>query len=206
VNAGKHPFLPPLGRPLVLASRSPRRAEILRQHGLEFEILPAEIAEKPVDAETPLQHALRLGREKALAAGVLRPRAVCLGGDTVVVLEGEILGKPSGREEAREMLARLSGREHVVYSSVALVQAEEGFTGGDCETTRVRMRPLSAGEIDAYVATGEPLDKAGAYGIQGYGSMLVEAIEGEYFNVMGLPVQALRRVWKAYLERGATGR
>ncbi len=205
MDAPRHPFLPPLGRSLVLASRSPRRAQILRDHGLSFEILPTATDETALEGESPSRHVLRLGTAKAEAAASLRPGAVCLGCDTVVVLDGRILGKPKDERDAESILARLSGREHVVYSSVAFVQAEEGFSQSDFETTRVRMRELSAEEIAAYVATGEPLDKAGAYGIQGYGSMLVEAIGGEYFNVMGLPVQALRRVWRAYVD-GAGGR
>jgi septum formation protein len=195
-----HPFLPPVAEPLVLASRSPRRAEILRQHRLDFEVDPPQVDESPYPGEAPDAHVNRLALEKAAAVGRRRPEALCLGCDTVVVLDGEILGKPADPAAARAMLTRLAGREHLVYSSVALFQAARGHHAGDHRVTRVRFRRLDEAEIAAYVATGEPMDKAGAYGIQGFGSMLVASIEGCYFNVMGLPVEALRRLWLAYAE------
>lgn len=201
MNETAHPFLPPLERPLILASRSPRRAEILRQHRLSFEIVAPEIPEHPLENESPEDHVRRLGEEKARAVAHRFSDAVCLGCDTVVVLDEKILGKPRDVAHAKAMLARLSGREHTVFSSVALVQEKEGFSRTGFQTTRVRMRPLSKPEIAAYVDTGEPLDKAGAYGIQGYGSMLVYSIIGGYFNVMGLPLQALRSLWMEYLDR-----
>lgn len=177
--------------PLVLASRSPRRAELLRRLGLEFEIVPATIDESYVDHEMPATHAERLAREKALAVGESRPGALVLGSDTIVIIDSDVLGKPRSEAEAMEMLQRLSGREHEVFTGVAVV-AESG-TYSAVERVRVRFRRLDRAERAAYVATGEPFDKAGAYGIQGYGSALVETITGDYFAVMGLPiVQTLR--------------
>lgn len=176
---------------LVLASRSPRRAELLRRLGLDFEIVPATIDESYIDHEMPATHAERLAREKALAVAEARPGALVLGSDTIVIIDYDVLGKPRNEAEAMEMLRRLSGREHEVFTGVAVV-AESG-TYSALERVRVRFRRLDRAECEAYVATGEPFDKAGGYGIQGYGSALVEAITGDYFAVMGLPiVQTLR--------------
>ena len=189
----RHPFLPPLDRPLVLASRSPRRAEILRAQGLEFTVIPAEIDESVEEGETPEEHVRRLALAKAGVIAAERPDAWVLGSDTVVVIDGEILGKPVDEAEARLMLRRLADREHRVFSSAALVGA--GASAVDHDVTLVRFRGLDDGEIVDYVASGEPMDKAGAYGIQQLGAMVVAGIDGCYFNVMGLPLQALRRVW-----------
>lgn len=190
-----HPFLPPLGLPLVLASRSPRRQELLRAQGLQFTVQPAQLDEVVLEGESPADHVRRLSLEKAAAVAADHAEAMVLGSDTVVVVDGEILGKPADEAQARAMLARLSGRTHRVFSGVALV----GPTGrwADHEETDVRFRPLDEAEIAGYVASGEPMDKAGAYGIQALGALLVDGIEGCYFNVMGLPLQALRRIWRA---------
>ena len=188
-----HPFLRASERPLVLASRSPRRAEILRAQGLAFTVQPAGIDETVLDDETPGAHVRRLALEKARAVAADHPGAMVLGSDTVVVIDGEILGKPEDEAEARAMLRRLAGREHAVYSAAALVTADAHAV--DHDVTRVRFRELDHHEIAAYVASGEPMDKAGAYGIQQRGALLVAGIDGCYFNVMGLPLQALRRVW-----------
>lgn len=190
-----HPFLPELGRALVLASRSPRRADILRAQGLDFSIEPAEIDESLLANESPEGHVERLAVEKARTIAGRKPELICLGSDTVVDVDGEILGKPRDQGEASAMLHRLAGRGHVVHSAVALICSEIGFVGSGKAHSRVRFRALGKSEIDRYVRTGEPLDKAGAYGIQGCGAMLVESIEGCYFNVMGLPLGALRLVW-----------
>jgi septum formation protein len=200
VSSPEHPFLKPLGRPLVLASKSPRRSLILKQHGLHFEMLPAELDETPAAGEDPREYVTRLGQEKARWAAAQRPSGVCVGCDTVVLLDGEMLGKPANVREACDTLSRLAGNEHLVLSSLAMVQAEEEFQRVGLQETRVGFRPLSAAEIEAYVATGEPFDKAGGYGIQGFGSMLVAWIQGCYFNVMGLPLEVLRRLWCEYLE------
>ena len=178
---------------LVLASGSPRRRQILAQLGLAFEALAApDGVETPWDrSEEPTSFAVRLARRKAAAVSEVRPDALVVAADTVVVLEGEVLEKPDDEADARRMLARLAGREHIVHTGAAV---EAPGAGGErsvavgLESTRVRFRPLGADEIDRYVATGEPLDKAGAYGIQGYGAALVESVGGCYFNVMGFPV------------------
>jgi septum formation protein len=172
--------------PLVLASRSPRRAELLQRLGLQFEIVPAEIDESYVDHEMPAVHAEWLAREKAFAISHQRPDALVIGSDTIVVLGSDVLGKPRDEREAVEMLVRLSGREHQVFTGVAV--AHGGRVESDLERVNVRFRSLHRRDCEAYVATGEPMDKAGAYGIQGFGSALVESIHGDYFAVMGLPV------------------
>ncbi|MBW3660446.1 MAG: Maf family protein [Gemmatimonadetes bacterium] len=177
---------------LVLASGSPRRKAILGLLGLEFEVLPApeHVEAPPESGEPPETFAVRTARAKADAVAEGRRSALVVGADTIVVIGGEILGKPAGPGEAAAMLRRLAGRENVVLTAVA-VRGPDGIATSGIESTRVRFRGLSDPEIDAYVATGEPLDKAGAYGIQGYGAALVEGIEGCYFNVMGLPVVRL---------------
>lgn len=172
--------------PLVLASQSPRRAELIGRLGLTFETLPADIDETYLHHETPSQHAERLAREKALSIAANRRDALVVGSDTIVVIDGEVLGKPRDRAHAIQMLTRLSDREHEVCTGVAV--AHGGKVESALERVRVRFRPLDPRACEEYVATGEPMDKAGAYGIQGFGSALVEGIEGDYFAVMGLPV------------------
>jgi septum formation protein len=176
----------PEAPPIILASQSPRRAELLRRLGLEFEIRPAEIDESYVDHEMPADHAERLAREKALRIAEEEPAALVIGSDTIVLLDSDVLGKPRDDAEAVEMLMRLNGREHEVFTAVAV--AYHGRCHSELERVRVRFRRLDRRDCERYVATGEPLDKAGAYGIQGYGSALVEEIHGDYFAVMGLPV------------------
>jgi septum formation protein len=171
---------------LLLASRSPRRAELLQRLGLHFEILPAEIDESYVDHEMPADHAERLAREKAFVIAHDRPDAIVIGSDTIVVLGSDVLGKPRDEREAVEMLMRLAGREHMVFTGVAV--ASQGRVESELERVAVRFRSLDRRTCEEYVATGEPMDKAGAYGIQGFGSALVESIHGDYFAVMGLPV------------------
>lgn len=172
--------------PLVLASQSPRRAELIGRLGLQFETLPADIDESYLDHETPPEHAERLSREKALKIAADRPQALVVGSDTIVVIDGDVLGKPRDREHAVEMLMRLSGREHEVCTGIAV--AHGGRVESGLERVRVRFRALDRRACEEYVATGEPMDKAGAYGIQGFGSAIVDGIDGDYFAVMGLPV------------------
>jgi len=172
--------------PIVLASRSPRRAELLERLGLEFEILPAEIDESYVDHEMPADHCERLAREKAVSVASGRRESLVVGSDTIVLLGRNVMGKPRSNEEAAEMLMQLSGRTHEVYTGVAV--AHGGHIESSLERVQVRFRNLDRQLCEGYVATGEPLDKAGAYGIQGFGSALVEHIDGDYFAVMGLPV------------------
>jgi septum formation protein len=168
--------------PIVLASASPRRRELLGLLGLRPEVVPANIDETWRNGEAPALHAERLAREKAAAAA--RDGAAVVGADTIVVIGVDILGKPRDASEARAMLRRLAGRDHEVFTAVAV--AYRGSVVSGALRTAVRFRPLDDDTIAAYVATGEPLDKAGAYGIQGYGAVLVERIEGDYFTVMGL--------------------
>jgi septum formation protein len=172
--------------PLILASQSPRRAELIARLELEFDVLPADIDESYTAGELPHQHAERLAREKAEVVARTHPHALVVGSDTIVVVDGDVLGKPRDREHAVEMLLRLSGREHEVCTGVAVAQGARVESG--VERVRVRFRRLERATCEAYVATGEPMDKAGAYGIQGFGSAIVEGIEGDYFAVMGLPV------------------
>lgn len=173
--------------PVVLASASPRRRELLTLLGLAFDVAPADVDESWRPGEAPEVHAERLAREKALA--VRREGAVTIGADTIVVLDGDILGKPRDRAEAAAMLLRLSGREHVVHTAIAVAYAAR--VAATVVATRVWFRPLAESTIVAYLDTGEPMDKAGAYGIQGFGAVLVERIEGDYFTVMGLGLARL---------------
>ncbi len=173
---------------LVLASGSPRRSEILRLLDIEHEIRPSSVHEELRPGDPPAAQARRLAAEKA-SATTAGERELILAADTLVVLGGEILGKPADADDAVRMLMRLQGRPHEVYTGLA-VRAGRRIEV-DVAATRVWFRPLDASECEEYVATGEPLDKAGAYGIQGLGAALVQRIEGEYFNVMGLPVQLL---------------
>lgn len=196
-----HPFLPALPGPLVLASASPRRAHILQAQQLAFVVDPSAADETALPGEQPAPHVLRLAMEKARTVAARHPAAVTLACDTIVVLDGGILGKPRDAQHAVQMLQQLAGREHQVFSGVALVAPRVGFARADHDVTVVRFRPLDQAEIRRYVAGGEPADKAGAYGIQGHGAMLVEAIAGCYFNVMGMPLVALRRLWMACVQQ-----
>ena len=173
---------------LILASGSPRRRELLDKFGIDYEILPAQGEESAPPELTPGERVKALAAQKAeeTAHRVNDPTAVILAADTLVELDGEVLGKPGASERARAMLRALSGREHRVWSGVCIREGERILAESEC--TAVRVRPLSAAEIEAYIATGEPLDKAGAYGYQGLASLFVERIEGDFFNVMGLPV------------------
>jgi septum formation protein len=170
---------------LVLASASPRRLHLLRLAGLEPEVRPVDVDETVWDGEDPVHYVARLAREKAETAAV--EGALVLGADTTVVLDGQSIGKPSGVAHAAEILRTLSGRTHTVSTGVAVVTAG-GEVLEEVVTTRVTFAELSADVINAYVATGEPLDKAGAYGIQGKGAALVRAVNGSYTNVVGLPL------------------
>ncbi|MHA7926570.1 MAG: Maf family protein [Marinobacter sp.] len=172
---------------IILASASPRRAELLQQIGLNFSVLPADIDETPEPDEAPEHYVERLAREKALAVAETSPECLVLGSDTSVVLDGIILGKPSDPADARDTLARLSGATHQVMTAVAL--AKEGQCQSCLVITEVGFRGLSAGEIEAYVASGEPMDKAGSYGIQGLGGIFVNELRGSYSAVVGLPLQ-----------------
>ncbi len=174
---------------IILASASPRRHELLSLIGIEHVVHPADIDETLKPGETPAGHALRLAVEKAGAIARTQPEAVVIGADTVVVLDGNILGKPPTLEASREMIGMLSGRTHTVVTGVAVAHA--GTTRESTEEVAVTFKRLTAEEMDDYVATREGMDKAGAYGIQGFGATIVERIEGDFFAVMGLPLVRL---------------
>lgn len=195
------PDTPP---PIVLASQSPRRAELIARLGLEFDIQPADIDESYRPGETPPAHAERLAREKAEALAATHPHALVVGSDTIVVIDGDVLGKPRDRAHAIEMLTRLSGRDHEVCTGIAV--AKDGRVESGLERVHVRFRRLDPRACEQYVDTGEPMDKAGAYGIQGFGSAIVEGIEGDYFAVMGLPVVRMLGLFERFGWRYAFGR
>ena len=174
---------------IILASQSPRRRELLSLVGIPHEVRPADLDERVLPGELPAPHAERLARAKAEAVAVKEPDAVVIGADTIVVLDGDILGKPRDAGDAAAMLHRLAGRTHTVLTAVAV--ARDGRTVSGVESVEVTFRPLTAEQIDAYIATGEPMDKAGAYGIQGYGAVIVERVHGDYFAVMGLALGRL---------------
>ncbi len=176
---------------LILASQSPRRSELLRNAGMDFTVAPADVDESLLPTEEPLAYVQRLAREKALAALAKAPAgALVLGADTTVVLDGESLGKPIDEADARRMLQLLSGRSHRVMTGVCLAwQGAQGpQTLVEVEVTEVEFAAMSDREIADYVSTGEPMDKAGAYGIQGRASRWIPRLRGCYFNVVGLPV------------------
>jgi septum formation protein len=179
--------------PLVLASASPRRAEILENLGLPTEVHPARVDESVLPGEEAEEHAERLARAKAAAVAGLAPGRWVLAGDTVVVVDDRILGKPRDEDHAVEMLMALQGRAHRVVSALALVEPGGQVRSG-VQSTTVRFRTFGRSEAAAYAATGEPMDKAGAYGIQGLGAVLVEGVEGDYSGVVGLPVPLLVRL------------
>ena len=177
---------------LILASASPRRAELLRNAGIDFIVCPAHIPEQRQDSEPPLEYAMRLARDKARAVAAQNPNAFVLGADTIVVADEHVLEKPADTADAVRMLRLLSGRTHQVTTAVCL--AGPGVEDAATETTEVVMTSISEQEIRAYVATGEPMDKAGAYAIQGRASRWVMRIDGCYFNVVGLPVPLVYRL------------
>jgi len=177
---------------VILASQSPRRRELLNLVGIAHEVQPADIDESYFAGERPREHAERLARGKTAVIAQREPDALVIGSDTIVVVDGDVLGKPVDELDAVRMLARLAGRSHVVITAVAV--AWRGETRSSVEEVGVTFHPMTRAEIDAYIATGEPMDKAGAYGIQGYGATIVSRVDGDYFAVMGLPLQRLTRV------------
>jgi septum formation protein len=178
---------------LVLASKSPRRQQILRDAGIPFVVRSADVPEERRPGESPADYVRRLAQEKAFAVTIL-PGEVVLGADTVVVVDGVLLEKPSDAEDATRMLALLSGREHEVITGICLRSDTRKIV--DIATTRVRFVPFTREEIEAYVASGEPMDKAGAYAIQGLASKFIDRIEGSYSNVVGLPMALVYRYLK----------
>lgn len=196
------PFRPIEEAKIILASASPRRSELLSQLGMEFQVIPSQIDEE-LEGELPIREAIaQLAYRKALEIAQAHPEAdLVIGADTAVILCDEILGKPENRLDAFLMLGKLSNRAHQVITGFAVIDPKGDRKVVDSEVTQVTFRPLSHQEIEGYVATGEPLDKAGSYAIQGRGGIFVERIEGDYSNVVGLPIaridQALRQLgWR----------
>jgi septum formation protein len=178
---------------LVLASQSPRRAEILRQAGIPFIVRAAEVDETPLPGESPEAYVQRLAEAKAMAVPAA-PTETVLGADTTVVVEGQMLAKPAGSADARRMISALAGRRHRVLTGICLRRGAVAIR--DCASTDVWFAPMTAAEIEVYVASGEPMDKAGGYGIQGLASKFIERIDGCYFNVVGLPVALVYAHWR----------
>lgn len=183
---------------IILASASPRRSELLKNMGLDFRVVVSNADESEADVSVPPEiyvQELALLKAAATAGQVLKNKnAVVIAADTIVEYDGKILGKPSDEDEARAMLGMLSGRTHRVYTGFCVLRLKDAFTVCKNVCTNVTFKELSDDKIDRYVRSGEPMDKAGAYGIQGLGAMLVDKIEGDYFNVVGLPVSALADV------------
>jgi len=179
------------GRRLVLASASPRRADLLRQAGLSFEIRPSDIYETARPDEPAGDLAERLAREKAAAAAARPSPALVVAADTLVVVDGDILSKPRDPDESRAMLARLAGRAHAVITGLALRMLPEEEFHTEQVVSRVEFTPLTPAQIDWYVSTGEGADKAGAYALQGIGALMIRSVEGSYTNVIGLPLDRL---------------
>jgi septum formation protein len=177
---------------VILASQSPRRRELLTLVGIAHAVQPAHIDEAYLAGETPRAHCERLAREKVQVVAKRHWEALVIGSDTIVVVDGDVLGKPRDEAHAAEMLARLSGRSHMVMTAVAVQW--RGQEHSAVEEVGVAFHELTAEDIRAYIATGEPMDKAGAYGIQGYGATIVRRVDGDYFAVMGLPLQRLVRL------------
>ncbi|HKD81429.1 MAG TPA: Maf family protein [Candidatus Angelobacter sp.] len=178
---------------LILASSSPRRQQLLREAGIAFEVHPAHVNEDRHEAEPPLDYACRLAREKAAAVAARFPNRSVLGADTIVIVEQEVLGKPGDAADATRMLRLLSGRDHSVTTAVCLI-LPDGSSETRSSTTKVYFREVTEKEIQQYVDGGEPMDKAGAYAIQGGASRWTDRIEGEYSNVVGLPLSLVTEI------------
>ena len=182
---------------IILASQSPRRRELLERMGIfQFDIIPAKGEERSDPNLTPEQLVEELSRQKAAEIAAGNPDALIIAADTVVAVDGTVLGKPHDQDDAVRMLQTLSGREHTVYSGLTVCWQGRSVT--QHEATAVRFRPLTQDDIHHYVSTGEPMDKAGSYGIQGYGCTLVEGISGDYYNVVGLPVCRLSQILSGF--------
>jgi len=179
---------------IILASASPRRAELLRQIGIDFELAPSQIAERPHPDEAPADYIIRIARAKVIAVARKHESGLIIGADTVVVLDGRLLGKPTDKIEAEWMLGELSGNWHAVMTGVALYDIATRREAADYAKTLVRFAQLTDEEIQWYVSSGEPMDKAGAYGIQGLGGLFVDEIAGNYYNVVGLPIPLVYRL------------
>ena len=183
---------------LILASKSPRRYELLKQLGLDFDVIPSRVEEDFVQEESPMEHVLRLADAKALDVGSRYPDCWVIAADTIVYINGSILGKPKSREEAIEMLQRLNGQEHWVLTGLSVRHLKKRKGDQVAVQTTVKVKVLTSAEMEWYVQTDEPFDKAGGYAIQGIGSFMIEWIRGSYTNVVGLPlcelIQMLNRL------------
>jgi septum formation protein len=177
-----------MGNRLILASKSPRRSELLKQVGLDFDVIPSTAEENHIKGESPRKHVLRLAEAKALDVGNEYPDRWVVAADTIVYVDHSILGKPKDREEAKKMLRRLSGKEHWVLTGFSVHHVAKGKGDREAVQTAVKVKRLTQNEMAWYVQTGEPFDKAGGYAIQGIGSFMIESIKGSYSNVVGLPV------------------
>ena len=177
-----------MGNRLILASKSPRRYELLKQVGLDFDVIPSGIEEDYIKGESPRKHVLRLAEAKALDVGHQHPDRWIIGADTIVYVDHAILGKPKSREEAKKMPRRLSGKEHRVLTGFSVLHLEKGKRDREAVQTAVKVKKLTQTEVDWYIQTGEPFDKAGGYAVQGIGSFMIESIKGSYTNVVGLPI------------------
>jgi septum formation protein len=183
---------------IILASASPRRTELLDLAGISHVVDPADVDESALPGENAFDYAKRIALAKAVKTAERHTSGLVLGADTIVLVENEILGKPSSREDATRMLRLISGREHEVITAVALVDAQTGRSEVGLEVTEVKVKELASAELEEYLETGEPFDKAGAYGIQGRASVFVEGIRGCFFNVVGLPLARLDRMIKEF--------
>lgn len=181
---------------IILASGSPRRREILSNTSAKFSVITSDVDEKIFDYEEPTQLVLRLAFEKCMDVAVNNTENVVIGADTIVVLDNEILGKPKNEDEAFKMLKKLSNREHQVITGMSIVNLEKNKKIVDYAISNVKFKNLTDQDIADYISTKECLDKAGAYGIQGYGALLVEEIRGDYFNIVGLPISKLSDILK----------
>jgi len=177
-----------MGSQLILASKSPRRYELLKQVGLDFEVFPSRVSEDFVQKGSPQEHVIRLAEVKARDVASEYPDSWVIAADTIVTIGGSILGKPKNREDAMEMLGCLSGREHWVLTGISVCHLEKGKGDQEAVQTAVKVKTLTPPEMKWYVQTGEPYDKAGGYAIQGTGSFMIESIRGSYTNVVGLPL------------------
>ena len=179
---------------IILASSSPRRAQLLETIGVEYELAPSQVQERMHAGEAPPDYITRLARAKVIAVARKRESGLVIGADTIVVLDGRVLGKPEDEQDAERMLRQLSGRWHAVMTGVALYDIASRREVADYDKTLVRFAQLTDKEIEWYLKSGEPMDKAGSYGIQGLGSLFVEEIAGNYFNVVGLPIPLVYRL------------
>jgi septum formation protein len=182
----------------ILASASPRRIELLRLMGLEFDIIPSDVDESFIEGESPRNHVLRLSAEKARTVSMRHPEAWVMGADTIVVIDSKVLGKPHTTAEAKEMLGKLSGQTHTVFTGFTVTNRNENFLLSDAVDSSVRFRNIPEDEMAWYTASKEPYDKAGGYAVQGMGAFFIREIHGSYTNVMGLPlcevVDVLKRI------------